>query len=201
MTGYADDGTDTTFWVQFLTPGVLLAVGAVVLVLLLVGGFVLWRVWRRAKRSGAVDRALLAVRAQALPPGPARELAELRRRLRAGVDGLAQAIARADAEGRPAGDMPALLRRVRRVAESVDGDLRAVERGRDPDWQRAELAALGREVDQLLASVGRARDALAQTAAADREPRLHAIRAEVDDQVAALDAYRRAYRELGGGRA
>lgn len=200
MAGYADDGGDTTLWLQFLTPTVLLVGGVVLLVLLLVVSFVVWRVWRRVRRSGVIERGLLEVRAQALPAGVARELAELRLRLRAGVNGLAQSVAQAGAEGRPADDMMLLLGKLQRMAESMDADLRAVERSRNPDWQRAELAALGQEVQQVLTAAGRAREALARTAADDREVQLRQVAAKVDDQVEALDAYRQAYRELGDGR-
>ncbi len=200
MAGYADDGGDTTLWVQFLTPTVLLVGGVVLLVLLLVLPFVVWRVWRRVRRSGAIERGLLEVRAQALPAGVARELAELRLRLRASVNGLARAVAQADEGGRPIADMVLLLGRLQRVAESMDTDLGAVERSRDPDWQRAELTAIGREVQLVIAAAGRAREALARTAAGEREVQLRQVAAEVDDQVAALDSYRQAYRELGDGR-
>lgn len=200
MTGYADGGGGGTAWLQFLTPQVVLILAGVLLVLLLVVALVVWRVYRRARRSGALERGLLAVRAQALPPGPARELAELRRRLRGGVEGVERAVTLAELQGTPvAGDMRLLVGNLRRVAASMDADLQAVERGRDPQRQRAELANLGKEVGLLLAAAGRARDALALTAAADREVQLRQVTAEVDDQVAALDAYRQAYRELGSG--
>jgi type II secretory pathway pseudopilin PulG len=75
-----------------LTPQVLLLIVVVIVVVLLVVAGLAMLGWRRARRSGALDRgrrllrrASLTVQAQAAPTQAAREVAGLRQQLAANV--------------------------------------------------------------------------------------------------------------------
>ncbi len=60
-----------------LSPGLLTVAAIIIGVLLLVGLLVGLIVYRRLKRSGQLRRLTMTVEAEARPPGPKRDLAEL----------------------------------------------------------------------------------------------------------------------------
>lgn len=191
----ADNNGDTATW---LTPQVILAAGAVLLVLLLVVAFVLWRVYRRARRSGAVQRGLLALRAQALPAGPGRELARLRQDLHASLATTEQVIHASTGAGPSTADLAGLLGQLTTAGTGLDVDLRMLEHNPDPDRQAAGLRLYRPQVEQLLAAAADARQAITETTAAEHDTQVQALTTQVGEQVGALAAYRQAYRELTG---
>jgi hypothetical protein len=197
----ADGGEDSGTWASWLTPQVILALGAVLLVVILLVALLAWRVYKRARRSGALERGLLALRAQALPAGPARELAELRQRLHASLTGTGQVIDRAATAGLPTAELTGLLAQLKTAGAGLEVDLRMLEREPDPDEQAAGLRLYRAQVDQLIDAAGQARQAVTRTAAEDRDSQLRELSSQVGERVSALAAYRQAYRELGGGRA
>ncbi len=199
MINQADGGGDNTVWLNFLTPTVVLTLAGILLVLLLILALTVWRVVRRLRRSGALERGLLNVRAQGLPPGTARELAALRLRLRAGIQSTTRVATHADNQELPSSDLTFVVHGLQRTASAIDADLQSLERDPDAGRQREGLQLYQREVDELLAAGGRVRDAVSRTAAVNREAELRAVSAQVDEQVSALEEYRKAYRELGGG--
>lgn len=112
------------WWLVLNQPGLLLALGAVLLVLLVATVITIWVVVRRLRRSAVVGRGLLQLKAQGLPAGPARELAGLRLSLRSTTDYTTNSIALAERSGRPVGDLSALggglLALVRSLTSSCD---------------------------------------------------------------------------------
>lgn len=172
----------------FIGAGVVVAL----LVLALVATLLVRRAVRRAgRRMGSWLWRLFELRANVLPPGPRRDAARLRCRLdselRATTDMLRRApqglIFRADAT--------ALLGDLNAAARELDGELAAIERFLDPAQQRAALAAIAGQVDQVIATTYAARQTILRTAAEDRIRHLAALRDNVDVQAAALDHYQR----------
>ncbi len=198
----ADSGGDggALWWQGLLTPQVLLIGGAVLLLLVLILAWIGWRVVRRVRRSGSLQRGLLAVRAQTLPPGPGRELAELRQQLSVSLQATDQLVKATVAEQRITGfQADSLLAALRSTAGQVDADLRTLEHEPDKTQQRSALLALRPQVVSLIAASGRTRQALTDSASVDRQAALQMINDQVRDQTTALQAYLQAYRELGGG--
>jgi len=188
-------------------PGTVYLVAAGVLLVLLVALLVWLRhLWRRSRRQGLlrpdrVGRALLAVRAQSLPAGPARDAEALRLRLDTELAATRAGVAAAAAAGVPVDALASVLGRLQAVAAGVDGRLRALQSEPDPAHRASGLAATRLAAEQVLTSAGRIRSALSGTRTALDQPSLDAVRREVDDEVSALTAYTQAYRDLGGGRA
>lgn len=203
--GYGQDGG----WWQLAqqVPGrVWLIAAGVLLVLLVVVLVWLRHLWRRSRRQGLlrpdrVGRALLAVQAQSLPGGPARDAAALRLRLDTELAATRAGVAAAAAAGVPVDALTSVLGRLQDVAAGVDGRLRALQSEPDAAHRAAGLAVARPAAEQVLTSAGRIRSALSGTRMALDQPSLDAVRREVDDEVGALTAYTQAFRELGGGRA
>lgn len=196
----ADDGGGGSSPVFLLTPQVILTLAAIALVLLLIVAIIVWRIYRRVRRSGVLERGLLMARSQGLPAGPGREIAQLRRDLRAGIASTELMISRSGTSG-PASDLGLILGGLTSAAQAIDTDLHAMERDPDPGQQRAGLALFRPQVQRLIEAASQTRLALTQTAAVEQEAQLQAVSAQVLAQTQALEAYRQAYRELGGGRA
>lgn len=193
----ADGANTDTWWVGLLTPDVLLTAGAVVLVLFVVVAGLLWWGIRRVRRSGMLERGLLTARA-GLSVGADREIAALRLRLRAGVDSATAVAARTDPAGPAMIELSGVLARLQRSAAAVDAALQDLARAPDAE-RRDDVLRLHRgEVDEIVLAAARVRDAVSRTAVSNRAAELRAVRAQVDEQVSNLDAYRKAYRELGG---
>lgn len=198
MTLLADGGFPDTWWTALLTPGVLLTGAAVLLALAVILAVLLWWGTRRLRRSGVLQRSMLNARA-GLGSGVDRDIAGLRLQLRASVDSAAAVAARTDPASPAAAEMSAVLGRLQRSAAAVDADLRDLQRAPDTGPERRDAVALhGAEVDELTLAAARIRDAFSRTAVSQRATELRAVSAQVEEQVGNLDAYRKAYRELGG---
>lgn len=174
----------------------LVLIGAGVMIVLLMcvlGGAILLRraVRRAGQRMGGWQRRLLEFRSNVLSPGPRRDAARLRCRLdaelRATTAMLQHApqglIFRADAAG--------LLRELNATATDLDAELAAIERFLDPAQQKAALATVAGQVDQLIETTYTARRTILRTAAEDRVRQLTALRDTVAVQASALDNYQR----------
>lgn len=187
-------------WWQLLTPQVLLIGGGVLLLVLLVLAWLAWRVLRRVRRSGAVQRGALAVRAKTSPPGPGRDLAQLRRDLSVSLHATEQMATATVEQQRITGfEADSLLGTLRSTAAQVDADLAMLEHEPDPARQHIAVLTLRPQVHSLMAAAGRTRQGLNDAGSVDRQVALQLINDQVRDQTAALDAYLLAYRELGGG--
>jgi hypothetical protein len=175
------------------------ALTTLAVVLVLGGGAFLLarRAVRRARRrvSGWQYR-LFEVRSRVLPPGPRRDAARLRSRLRgelhATQDMLGQApqglIFRADAS--------AVLAELAGAAAELDAELAAIERFLNPAQQQKALTAVAAQVEQLIETTYTARHTILRTAVQDRARRLSALHDTVVTQAAAADKYQRHGHEL-----
>jgi hypothetical protein len=108
----ADEEGPIDLW-GLLTPQVLLIIVIAILVVLAVVGGLAILAWRRARRSGALDRgrrllrrASLTVQAQAAPTQAAREVAGLRQQLAATVEQTHASVAAALEADSPVGELP-----------------------------------------------------------------------------------------------
>ena len=131
-----------------------------------------------------------------MAPGPRRDAIMLRRRLArellytqtmlaAAPDGL---IFRADAE--------AVLRELTEMAAGLDTDLRAIECFADARQQRAGLAVVTPQVQQLIDTSYSARQIIVRTSAEDRSRRLTRVCSHVAQQEEAAALYRQGGRDL-----
>src|SRR6266498_3193639 len=162
-----DEGGGSELW-SLLTPPVLIVLAIVVTVgVCILLGLALWGL-RRARRSGAlargrraVEQAQLTLRAQTAPPGPARELAQLRLDLREVVEQTSAAVTATQAAGNPVGDLPGLSRRLEQVAPALDTELRVLQHDPDGAEVRVLLPALRARAGELNGSARAVRDAAA----------------------------------------
>lgn len=165
--------------------------------LIAVVGIALARGLRRIRRfADEVRWQVTEVRARFQPPGPRRDATNLRRRLQAELRATKDML-----ESTPDGlifraDAASVLAELGTAAAAVDRELAAVERFLDNAQQRAALATLRPQAEQLIETTYSARQTILRTAAEDRARRLSALHADVARQAAALDIYRDDHREL-----
>lgn len=200
----ADGDVDGVNLVGLLTPGVLIALLVAAAVLLVVAAITGWLLWRRVRRSGiiargrsAAQRGLLTVGAQALPPGPRRDLAGLQAQVGGGRAELARQAK--TAAGGYLDELPIVLPR-------LDADGRRLERALAALVLSSDDGRIARDEPQITAdarayidAAQRALAALRGAEAAGRGPQTARLYAEVNDAAAGLNAYSDAYRELRGG--
>jgi hypothetical protein len=169
---------------------------AIVVVVAVVTGLA-WLVSRRVRHAVAAWRPrLLGLQEACRTPGPGRDAARLRRRLGSEVVATQQTLDEAPAGVVFRADARELLSDIRAVAGELDRDLRSVERFADPVQQRAALAALTPQVEQLISTSYSARQTIISTAVRDRDRTLSNLSDRVAAQAAAADRYRQAGPEL-----
>lgn len=143
--GQLADGDGVT-GVVALSPGLVVAVAGVVVVLLVLVALLGWWGVRRVRRSGLLDRGVLQARAAVLPPGPAKDIAELRQLLR---DSLAQTRkvlgTVSDGPGAPE-SLTDLLRRLEVTTGSLDAQVRLVQSEPDQIYLLQVLPSLRERV-------------------------------------------------------
>lgn len=179
-------------------PGLVLALGIFLLLIVLTAAVVTAIAYRRLRRNGVLERGLLTWKAQVLPPGPAREIADMRLRMGESLDQTRRAVALAEVD-RPVGEMPRLVRELDAVANNLQGQLRLVETEPDLPTQRELLPHLRKQSEAVLAAAMRIRRALAGAADSDDEGRMPALSAQVDAEVQAVQAGVQRLRELTNG--
>lgn len=199
MRPFADDGGNGDGGVPWLSAPLLITAAVVLLVLLLIATLIVWRVYRRIRRSHVWDRGVAAIRAQAQPPGPGRDIARLRRDLREEVEAADVMLSRAEDGRLFTADARALIDDLKINASAVDADLASIEAYADPTQQRSALGALGPQVARLIQASYLARQTMLQTEATDRERRLTALSEQVEQQAAALKIYRQGADDLDLG--
>jgi hypothetical protein len=155
-------------------------------------GAAVWRAalaLRRLHRSTRrlVDRGVLSVKAHALPPGRARQVAGLRLDLRAGMDHTRRVLEDATCRNCPLGELPELFRRVEHLAESVDGELRMLE-GEPDVVQRERLATVRQRSEDLVATAANIRRAVSGVQTDLYADLFPPLRGDVDVEVSALRA-------------
>ncbi|WP_400995111.1 hypothetical protein [Agromyces sp. GXQ0307] len=169
---------------------VLAALG--VIVLLGIASFVtlvlvVRHVYRRIRHSRRVDGALMRGRAK-VSRGPQRTILDLRVRLDDALASGQAAIDLAGQGGGPRGELPGIFRRIREAGASLDAQLRLMESEIDRSVLTAELPAAEERVGQVEALVRRIRSVVASALAGASDDGLTGLRADVDREVAALNA-------------
>jgi hypothetical protein len=166
---------------------VLMALAGIVVVDVVATVLIARAVFRRVRRSRALNGAALRTRAR-LSRGPQHEVLALRVRLnetlasgRAAVDVSVQGTG-------PRGELPRLFRRIEGEGLVLESQLRLMESERDLAALSAELPAARRRVDQVAALVRRVRSAVAVSLADPTDDALAALGSDVDREVAALHA-------------
>ena len=169
----------------------LLVLLAVVLGFGLTVTFVLWRLVRGVRRWVARRRGVAAAQPRMVrKPGPARDVAKLRRELSDEVSEADRMLSRAK-DGRVfVADAQALLEDLKVGAASLDANLASVQNYSDTAQQRRALEALRAQVAKLLETSYLARQTVLQTEIADRERHLTDLSDHVERQAEALKIYR-----------
>ncbi len=162
----------------------------VLLVLLLIATLIVWRVYRRIRRWQVWDGGVAAIRLRALPPGPGRDIARLRRDLREEVEAADVMLSRAKDGRLFIVDARAIVDDLKINAASVDADLASIQDYADVTQQRSALDGLGPQVARLIQTSYLARQTMLQTEVADRERNLRDLSEHVERQAAALKIYR-----------
>lgn len=174
-----------------MTRLVLIVVGVLILLLVL-AVILLRRIVRRAGRHLAGWRSrVLELRPNVLPPGPRRETARLRYRLDAELRATRDMLQHAPQGVVFRADAAALLRELATTGVELDAELAAIERFMNSTQQRAALATVAGQVEQLIDTSYTARQTILRTAAEDRVRHLDALRDNVAVQAKALDNYKR----------
>jgi hypothetical protein len=179
-----------------MTTVLLIALGVIVLVCV-AGVLVVRRALRTmGRRFGGWQWRLLELRTRFLPPGPRRDAARLRCRLNAEL-----AATRDMLQAAPQGrifraDAAAVLAELGSTAVEIDRELAAVERFLDPVQQRAAVATVRPQVEQLIRTTYTARQTVLRTAVEDRQRQLGSLHENVTAQAQALEHYRQSGHEL-----
>lgn len=162
----------------------------VLLALVLTATLIVWRVYRRVRRWRGSHQGAAAIHSRALMPGPARDIARLRRDLRKEVEAADVMLSRAKGGRLFIADARALLDELEINAAAVDADLASIQDYADVTHQRNALDALGPQVAKLIQTSYLARQTMLQTEIADRERHLTDLSEHVERQAAALKIYR-----------
>lgn len=189
-------------WLNLLNAETLLVLGAVLLVLLLVAVLVAWIVVRRLRRNPKVRGWVGDLRTKAQPAGPMRDLSELRARLRDIRGRASTAVAQAEDSGAwrsaPA-DLPTLARRLDESAADLDARMARYEG--QPEHRVSEaLPELRKQVDLMEQSEGTLHRGLDLAALPSDTASIEQLQQEMDDEVYAMEEYRKAYRDFGDGK-
>lgn len=169
---------DMTSWL-LLTLGVVLTVSALVVVLL---GLLAYKLICRT------GRVWLAVRAAFVPPGPHREVIQLRVQLSKEVLGSRRALATLDNRRAIRGELEILVRRLEQVARTLDTQLRLLSGEPDDNLLREFLPPARVRVGEIVGSSRRIRQITIAMLGGETDDTLHELTSDVDREVLALQA-------------
>jgi hypothetical protein len=170
MTTFAGDGG--LFVSDLLVIGLLVLL-AVVLGFGLTVTFIVWRLVRGVRRWVARRRGVAAAQPRMVrKPGPARDVAKLRRELSDEVSAAELMLSRAKNGRVFVADAQTLLDDLKVGAASLDANMASVQNYSDAAQQRAALEALRPQVAKLIETSYLARQTVLQTEIADRERHL-----------------------------
>jgi hypothetical protein len=163
-----------------------------VLAVFLVGGVLLllavWRAVRWVRRSARLRQRVRTAQVLLAPPGPRREVAWLRRELAAATRAATEAVALVGTAGGVVGELPRLARHLGRVAGTLDAELRLLAGEPDPAELARVLPAAGARVGDATRVARTIRRAASAALAAETATGIGPLQAEVEREVAALDA-------------
>jgi hypothetical protein len=167
--------------------GILAALGAIMAASVVTTVLVVRTLYRRVRRSRAVDRAILHTRA-GLSRGPQRKVLELRLQLKDTLDSGQAAVDIAGRSTWPRGELPQLFRRIKNEGVALDTQLRLMESETESGVLTEQLPVARERVEQVSGLVRRVRSAVASGLAGPTDAALAELRADVDREVAALRA-------------
>ncbi len=167
----------------------LLGAMAVVFVLIPIVMFFLARsAYRRIRRDPRVNRTTLLIQEKTSPPGPRRSLMHLRVRLGDAVTSARGAVAVIQAHGSVQGELASLVRRIDRVAVPLDAQLRLMQSEPDMRLLYELLQPARARVEEIEGIVRHIRSAAYATLGSDMAGDVARITADVEREVAALQA-------------
>jgi hypothetical protein len=188
MSAFAGDGGLTS-----LSGPLMISLLFVLLMLLALGlttTLIVWRLYRRVRRWRGWHGGAAAIQSRALMPGPARDVARLRRDLRREVEAADVMLSRAKDGRLFIADARALVEELKVNAAAVDADLASIQDYVDTTQQRSALDALAPQVAKLIQTSYLARQTMLHTEIADRERHLTDLNDHVERQSAAFKIYR-----------
>ncbi len=188
MRMFADDGGLSSLGGPLMVS--LTLVLLMLLALVLTTTLIVWRVYRRIRRWRGWHRGADTIHSRALMPGPARDVARLRRDLRTEVQAADVMLSRAKDGRLFIADARALLDGLKINAAAVDADLASIQDYADTTHQRRAVEALRPQVAKLIQTSYLARQTMLQTEIADRERHLTDLGEHVERQAAAVKIYR-----------
>ena len=166
---------------------VLIALAAIMVVSTVTVVVIARVLYRRIRRSRAVNGAVLRVRTR-VSFGPQHEILRLRLRL---VESLASGQAAVDlavASGGPRGELQRLMGRLQSEGTRVESQLLLLATERDPVVLAETLPVAGRRVDQITELVRRVRSVVAAGLGVRTDDTLTTLGADVDREIAAVNA-------------
>ncbi|ASD22302.1 hypothetical protein B7495_09545 [Cryobacterium sp. LW097] len=143
--------------------------------------------YRRLRRSRALNGAVLRVRTR-VSVGPNHEILRLRLRLRDSLASGQAAVDLAVQSGGPHGELQRLVGRLQNEGTRVESQLLLLATERDPVVLRETLPVASRRVDQITGLVGRVRSVVAAGLGVRTDDTLTTLGADVDREIAAVDA-------------
>lgn len=189
-------------WISLLTPQTIAVLGVLLLVLLLIVVVAGALVYRKLRRSPLLRDQLLSLRslrAQALPPGLGRDVAQLRGRLRRCLSAVQELTGLVRSRDRDAGELVLLAQRLERIGDTLDTDLAILEGAPDRPGVRELVADAESRVTELEQASGRLRETALRRDAAVSAVAIQSLNQELGQHQERVRAWEQAYRELGGG--
>lgn len=180
-----------------LSPSLIITAAVVVVVLLGVLVALGWWGWRRLRRSGLVDRAVLQVQAATLPAGPAREITDLRQQLIASLTQTRKVLGALTADASAPEMLADLLRRLERATGSLDSYLRLLQTEPDLAFLRQMMPSLRDRVRTASEDALRLRRVALQWQSEGDRPERELLEVDLRDSVAGLEAGLNEIRHLG----
>lgn len=167
--------------------GIMGALALIVLASIVTIVLIARTLYKRVRRSRALNAAVLRTRAT-LSWGAQHDVLQLRIRLNETLDSGQAAIDLAARTEGQRSELPRLFRRIQSAAATLDAELRFMESETDAAALAEWLPVLRRRVDEVVAIVRRLRSAVASGLSGLSDETLAILRADVDREVDALRA-------------
>jgi hypothetical protein len=180
--------TAEELWTPMLVlAGLLIALALIALAGIVVGVLVLRALYKRIRRNRTLNSAVLRGRA-AFTWGPQQQVLKLRMRLDDSLHGGQAAIDLALRGNGPRGELARLFQRIEAEGATLHSQLRLMESETDTGALTEDLPAVRARVEEVESLVRRLRSAVASGLGEVSDDTLFSLRADVDREVAALDA-------------
>lgn len=152
--------------------------------------------WTTVRPSQAHSAFAAGVRARACLPGPAQQVALVRRGLARDVAGTARAVQAGQQAGRPVQGLAGVVRRLYEPARALDVDLAVIAAEPDPDARQGLLAAQSERLELLRHTCAQVRHGVLLAGSPSAGPLLRTLTGELNDELVALGLRAQAHQEL-----